>query len=86
MYKPLPPLHQSLCQMRPHLNELIPLPLLKSSESIYGFFFTEAPGADVVLVGRSCLELCEFAARRRGLRRVEFSLPIMCTYENSLAA
>lgn len=35
---------------------------------LLGFFFTEAPGADVVLVGKSGLELFEFAARRRGLR------------------
>ena len=40
----------------------------KSPEPLLGFFFTETPGADAVLVGRACLELCEYAARRRGLR------------------
>ncbi|GAX83533.1 hypothetical protein CEUSTIGMA_g10958.t1 [Chlamydomonas eustigma] len=40
----------------------------KSSEPLLGFFFTESPGADVVLVSKSGLELCEYVAKRRGLR------------------
>ena len=39
-----------------------------SGPGLLGFFFTEAPGADVVLVGSHGLELCEYAAKRRGLR------------------
>ncbi len=42
--------------------------VFKSSEALLGFFFTEAPGADVVLVSRSGLELCEYVAKHRGLR------------------
>ena len=39
-----------------------------SGSGLLGFFFTESPGADVVLVVSDGLELCEYAARRRGLR------------------
>ncbi|MEW5318003.1 MAG: hypothetical protein WDW38_009257 [Sanguina aurantia] len=40
----------------------------KGKSDILGFFFSEAPGADVVLVTRGGLELCQWVPRRQGLR------------------
>jgi len=63
-------------QRGPRLLELVDLAsgncCVHASErgrhDILGFFFTEWPGAEVVVVTRGGLELCVFAPRRQGLR------------------